>query len=126
MSNSNSSEPLSCKVVLLGETAVGKTSIISRYTINNFRPSLMSTPGANFTTKKVNFDEEEKTIRFEIWDTAGQERFRSLARAYYQKASACILVYDLTRKETFTELQNYWIPQIKENAPLNASKFYII
>jgi len=104
-----------CKVVLLGESGVGKTSIISRYINNTFSGVLMTTTGASFTTKKVEIDPEH-IVTLQIWDTAGQERFRSLARLFYQNAAAAILVYDITRKETFIQLQNYWIKEIKDNA----------
>ena len=68
-------QAIKCKIVLIGKSGVGKTSIISRYTTNSFKDSLMTTPGANFTTKKVEFPQYNKTIKFEIWDTAGQERY---------------------------------------------------
>jgi small GTP-binding protein len=113
----NEDQAIKCKVVLLGKSGVGKTSIISRYTTNVFKESLMTTPGANFITKKVNFPKANKTIKFEIWDTAGQERYRSLAKVFYNNASACILVYDITNKDTFNDIVNYWIPELKENAP---------
>ena len=113
----NEDQTIKCKVVLLGKSGVGKTSIISRYTTNVFKESLMTTPGANFITKKVNFPKANKTIKFEIWDTAGQERYRSLAKVFYNNASACILVYDITNKDTFNDIVNYWIPELKENAP---------
>ena len=105
-----------CKVVLLGETGVGKTSIISRYVHNNFSEVLMSTTGASFATKKLEIDSEHK-IKFQIWDTAGQERFRSLAKIFYQNASVAVLVYDITRRDTFDKIKNFWIKEIKENAP---------
>ena len=113
----NEEQTIKCKEVLLGKSGVGKTSIISRYTTNVFKESLMTTPGANFITKKVNFPKANKTIKFEIWDTAGQERYRSLAKVFYNNASACILVYDITNKDTFNDIVNYWIPELKENAP---------
>ena len=116
---------LKCKVVLLGKSGVGKTSIISRYTTDTFKESLMTTPGANFITKKVDFPDLKKTIKFEIWDTAGQERYRSLAKVFYNNANACILVYDITNKGSFDELINYWVPQLKENAPKNIGMIYI-
>ena len=105
-----------CKVVLLGETGVGKTSIISRYVHNNFSEVLMSTTGASFATKKLEIDSEHK-IKFQIWDTTGQERFRSLAKIFYQNASVAVLVYDITRRDTFDKIKNFWIKEIKENAP---------
>ena len=112
---------LTCKVVLIGESGVGKTSIISRYTTNTFKSQLMSTPGANFVTKNVIMEDEDQSIKFEIWDTAGQERYRSLAKVFYKNAAVCVLVYDITRKSSFEALKNYWVNQIKENAPQNVS-----
>ena len=118
----NESPPINCKVVLIGKTSVGKTSIISRYTTNTFKENLMTTPGGNFLTKNVFLEEEKKTIKFEIWDTAGQERYRSLAKVFYKNASACILVYDITKKDSFEEIKSYWVPELNENAPQDVSK----
>ena len=126
MSKNNVKEPkesVICKVVLIGESGVGKTSIISRYTTNTFKENLMATPGANFLTKLVPFKEEKESIKFEIWDTAGQEKYRSLAKVFYKNAAACVLVYDITNKKSFDELKNYWISEIKENTSQNVSKF---
>ena len=115
--NKNDIDDLSikCKVVLIGKSTVGKTSIILRYTSNIFREAALSTQGANFVTKKVDFPQYKKTIKFEIWDTAGQERYRSLAKMFYNNASACILVYDITYRDSFEDIKNYWIPEIREN-----------
>ena len=115
------------KVVLLGESNVGKTCIISRYVSNIFKWQLMVTTASNFVTKIINLKDENKTIKFEIWDTAGAERYRSLAKIFYQNANACILVYDITRKKSFEELKNYWVNEIKNNTRPNTSKnIYII
>ena len=113
---------LPCKVVLIGESGVGKTSIISRYISNTFSSVLTATPGANFTTKTVFVPEENQSIKFEIWDTAGQEKFRALAKVFYKNAAVCILVYDITRKTSFEELKKYWISEIKTNASPNLCK----
>ena len=113
---------MTCKVVLIGESGVGKTSIISRYITNTFKSQLMSTPGANFVTKTVIMEDENQSIKFEIWDTAGQERYRALAKVFYKNAAVCVLVYDITRKASFEELKNYWVKEIKENAPQDISK----
>ena len=121
----NEKEAINCKVVLIGRSTVGKTSIISRYTTNIFKESLMTTPGANFITKKVVFPEENETIKFEIWDTAGQERYRALAKVFYKNASACILVYDITNKASFDDIKTYWIPELKENSQSNISKYIL-
>ena len=116
---------LSCKVVLIGESGVGKTSIISRYISNTFNPVLTSTPGASFTTKTVYLQEYRKSIKYEIWDTAGQEKYRALAKVFYKNAAVCILVYDITRRKSFEELKNYWVNEIKSNATPNLSKYFI-
>ena len=112
-----------CKVVLLGESGVGKTCIIARFINNTFEENLISTTGASYAGKTMTFDEfGGKSIKFEIWDTAGQEKYRSLTKIFYKDAGAAILVYDITRKESFEEIQKYWISQIKEFAPKNISK----
>jgi small GTP-binding protein len=115
-----------CKVVLIGESGVGKTSIIQRYINNTFKSQLMSTPGANFVTKNVIMEDDNQSIKFEIWDTAGQERYRALAKVFYKNAAVCVLVYDITRKTSFNELKNYWYKEIKENAQSNVSKKKIL
>ena len=116
MDDDSDNEYITCKVVLLGEAGVGKTSIISRYVTNTFSDVLMSTTGASFATKKVEIDPEHK-IKFQIWDTAGQERFRSLAKIFYQNAAVAVLVYDITRRDSFEKLKEFWIKELKENAP---------
>ena len=114
-------EALQCKVVLIGESGVGKTSIINRYISNTFSPILTSTPGASFTTKTVFLNDFNQSIKFEVWDTAGQEKYRALAKVFYKNAAVCILVYDITRKTSFDELKTYWVNEIKTNAPNNLS-----
>ena len=112
-----------CKVILLGESGVGKVGLIARFINNTFEENLISTTGASYAGKTMTFDEfGGKSIKFEIWDTAGQEKYRSLTKIFYKDAGAAILVYDITRKESFEEIQKYWINQIKEFAPKNISK----
>ena len=112
-----------CKVVLLGESGVGKTCIIARFINNTFEENLISTTGASYAGKTMTFDEYGgKSIKFEIWDTAGQEKYRSLTKIFYKDAGAAILVYDITRKESYEEIKKYWINQIKDFAPKNISK----
>ena len=113
---------LACKVVLIGESGVGKTSIISHYISNTFKSQLMATSGANYSGKNVIMEDDNQTINFEIWDTAGQEKFRALAKVFYKNAAVCVLVYDITRKSSFEELKKYWIKEIKENTESNISK----
>ena len=106
------------KVVLLGESGVGKTSIISRFINNTFEEGLETTTGASYATKNLVFkDYQNKVLNFEIWDTAGQEKYRSLSQLFYKDASIAILVFDITNEESFEEIKNYWYGQIKECSP---------
>jgi small GTP-binding protein len=106
---------LSSKVVLLGESGVGKTCIISRYINDRFDEKTVSTNGASYGSKSITVN--SKVIRMDIWDTAGQEKFRSMAKFFYKDATIAILVYDITRLESFEELKKYWAEQVKEHAP---------
>ena len=116
-------EALQCKVVLIGESGVGKTSIINRYTHNKFNESETITIGASFIAKTILLKDYNQSIKFEIWDTAGQEKYRSLAKVFYKNAAVCVLVYDITRKNSFEALKNYWINEIKANGHPNLSKY---
>lgn len=75
--------------------------------------------GGTFVEKEVVYKEHHKTIKFQIWDTAGQEKYRSINKLFYSDANIAILVYDITRKETFDEIRNYWYQQVVENSPKN-------
>ena len=108
----------SFKVVLVSESGVGKTSIITQFIDQTFQEDQQSTTGGTFSTKSVICD-NTKILKFEIWDTAGQERYRALTKMFYKDANAAVLVYDITRKDSFEELQNYWAQQIKECSPPN-------
>ena len=110
------SEVESFKVVLVGESGVGKTSIITQFIDQTFQEDQQSTTGGTFSTKSVLCD-NGKVLKFEIWDTAGQERYRALTKMFYKDANAAVLVYDITRKDSFEEMQNYWANQIKECSP---------
>ena len=104
-----------CKVILLGESSVGKSSILQRFTKDEFKDVLVSTVSEYYTEKKLDINGIE--VSLEIWDTAGQERYRTLVRNYYKGSKAAILVYDISQKITFDELKNYWYKEIKENCP---------
>ena len=97
-----------CKIVLLGDSGVGKTCIISRYISGNFDESSATTNGASYCSKNVNFDKLGKNLLLDIWDTAGQEKYRALTKFFYKDAAVCILVYDITRKDTFDNIKSYW------------------
>lgn len=104
------------KLVLLGESAVGKSSIVHRFVKNTFDDMRESTIGAAFLTQTITLDDRNTTIKFEIWDTAGQERYKSLAPMYYRNANAALCVYDITTKSLFVRAQS-WITELKRQAP---------
>lgn len=104
------------KLVLLGESAVGKSSIVHRFVKNTFDDMRESTIGAAFLTQTIQLPEVNTTVKFEIWDTAGQERYKSLAPMYYRNANAALCVYDITSKSSFEKAQN-WIKELKNQAP---------
>lgn len=93
------------KVIILGDSGVGKTSLMNQYVNGKFSNSYKATIGADFLTKEVMID--DKLVTLQIWDTAGQERFQSLGVAFYRGADACILVYDITNPNSFEKL-NKW------------------
>ena len=105
---------ISCKIVILGEGAVGKTCIMNRFLKNDFTEEHIMTIGADHQSKEIDID--NKKIKVAFWDTAGQEFFRAVAKMFYQGADIIILVYDITNNKSFTEIQNYWLPQVRENS----------
>ena len=108
-------EPEIVKVVLLGESGVGKTSIISQFTTKKFNPRCATSVSAQFISKIVEFPEFEKTIKFDIWDTVGQEKYRSLTKIFYRDAKVIIFVYDITKEFTFNALRDYWYNEVSNN-----------
>ncbi|XP_008947644.1 PREDICTED: ras-related protein Rab-17 [Merops nubicus] len=98
------------KVVLLGSTSVGKSSLAYRYVKNDFKESL-PTVGCSFFTQTVNLD--VATVKFEIWDTAGQEKYHSVCHLYYRGAHAALLVYDITNKETLSRAK-LWLKDLEK------------
>jgi small GTP-binding protein len=110
---------ITCKVVLVGDSGVGKTCIIQRYVNNDYSENTESTSTSTYTYKTLEYKEFNKTISFDIWDTAGQELYRALARNFYLNASIGILVYDIRRKESFESIKNYWYEQLKNSGEEN-------
>lgn len=109
-------EPLSVKVVLLGESGVGKTSIISQFTSNKFNPRCATSVSAQFISKTIDFPQYGKTLKFDIWDTVGQEKYRSLAKIFYKDAKIIIFVYDITTEFSFRALKEFWYKETINNA----------
>lgn len=114
MADSNAPKPSSSvKLVLLGEAAVGKSSLVLRFVNNDFQENKEPTIGAAFLTQKCNLP--TRTIKFEIWDTAGQERFASLAPMYYRNAQAALVVYDLTKPTSLIKAK-HWVAELQRQA----------
>jgi len=117
---SNNSRPNSTrpnyqfKLVLLGESAVGKSSLVLRFVQNDFQEYRESTIGAAFLTQTVKID-DQTSIKFEIWDTAGQERYKSLAPMYYRNANCAVVVYDITSSASL-EKAKVWIRELQKQA----------
>ena len=107
------------KIIILGSSEVGKTSILNRYFNNEFQPNLLSTIGIDFKSKFFKFDEEK--VKCNFIDTAGQEKFRAISVNYLKGTNGVILVYDITNKETF-DLIRSWIKDINENNKSNVGK----
>lgn len=104
------------KLVLLGESAVGKSSLVLRFVKGQFHEFQESTIGAAFLTQTICLD--ETTVKFEIWDTAGQERYHSLAPMYYRGAQAAIVVYDILNQDTFARAKT-WVKELQRQASPN-------
>jgi len=114
MAESNAPKPSSSvKLVLLGEAAVGKSSLVLRFVNDDFQENKEPTIGAAFLTQKCNLP--TRTIKFEIWDTAGQERFASLAPMYYRNAQSALVVYDLTKPTSLIKAK-HWVAELQRQA----------
>ena len=113
MTAPDSSNIKNIKIVLIGDCGVGKSSISLRYTSNEFDNNYISTGGAAYSTKLIH--KYGDNLQLDIWDTAGQERYRSLGRTFYKDAFIVILVYDITREETFNNLKNIWMEELNKN-----------
>lgn len=104
------------KVVLIGDSGVGKSNLLSRFTRNEFCLESKSTIGVEFATRTLQV--EGKTIKAQIWDTAGQERYRAITSAYYRGALGALLVYDVTKPTTFENVAR-WLKELRDHADSN-------
>lgn len=98
------------KILIIGDSGVGKSSLLLRFTEDTFDPEQTATIGVDFKVKSVTVDGNRAKLA--IWDTAGQERFRTLTPSYYRGAQGCILVYDVTSKQSFARLDN-WLNELE-------------
>lgn len=110
--------PYTAKVVILGNTCVGKSCIVHRQSKNQFSVYSEPTIGAAYSTIPISINNNNNTINLQVWDTAGQERYKSLAPMYYRGASAAIIVYDITSRESFEGAKS-WISEIKKTSDTN-------
>ncbi|KAL1817231.1 hypothetical protein ACET3Z_019805 [Daucus carota] len=104
------------KIVLIGDSGVGKSNILSRFTRNEFCLESKSTIGVEFATRTLQID--GKTVKAQIWDTAGQERYRAITSAYYRGAVGAFIVYDITKRQTFDNVQR-WLRELRDHADSN-------
>ncbi|KAM7523649.1 hypothetical protein LguiA_013551 [Lonicera macranthoides] len=109
------------KVIVLGDSGVGKTSLMNQYVYKKFGLQYKATIGADFVTKEIQID--DKLVTLQIWDTAGQERFHSLGVAFYRGADCCILVYDVNIPKTFETLQTWHDEFLKQADPTKPETF---
>ena len=110
-------EEIVYKVLLLGDSSVGKTCFLLRYCDKSFQDVHLSTIGLDYRLKSMTL-KNNKNIKLQIWDTAGQDRFRAITKNYYKGANGIILIYDVTNMQTYENVKN-WISQIKEEASPN-------
>ncbi|CAK9315458.1 Ras-related protein RABA1f, partial [Cucurbita argyrosperma subsp. argyrosperma] len=104
------------KVVLIGDSGVGKSNLLSRFTRNEFSLETKSTIGVEFATRSIRVD--DKIVKAQIWDTAGQERYRAITSAYYRGAVGALIVYDVTRHVTFENVER-WLKELRGHTDHN-------
>jgi len=117
----SSRKKLLLKVIILGDSGVGKTSLMNQYVNKKFTNQYKATIGADFLTKEVMID--DKMVTMQIWDTAGQERFQSLGVAFYRGADCCVLVYDITVPKTFESLDSWRDEFLIQASPRDPDNF---
>ena len=110
--NNNDNYDLILKLVLIGDSGVGKTNILSRYNNNEFSLATQPTVGVEFGNKVIK--KENKSIKLQLWDTAGQERYKAITNAFYKGSKGAFVVYDITRKSSFLNIDK-WIGELKTN-----------
>ncbi len=110
------------KILLIGDTAVGKSSLLVRFTEDIFTDTYMSTIGVDFKVRTIKLD--EKTIKLQIWDTAGQERFRNITSSYYRGANGVMIIYNVNNQKTFNNAR-YWLDEVAKYADPNINKLLV-
>ena len=110
------------KLLMIGESGVGKTCLLLRYANDSFSPTFITTIGIDFKIKPIDLD--GKRVKLQIWDTAGQERFRTITTSYFRGAQGILLVYDVTDRDSFNAIRG-WVDQIDKHADVNVNKILI-
>eukprot|EP00796_Vickermania_ingenoplastis_P009532 gene9533-6690_t len=113
---------LSFKIVIIGDSGVGKSNLMSRYTTNEFSQDTQATIGVEFMTKSIRLEDREAKIQ--IWDTAGQERFRAISRSIYHGAKGAMVVYDITNQSSFDAIPT-WLQELRVFVPATCCIFLI-
>merc|ERR1712196_667588 len=122
MSGNKSPYDLLIKLLLIGDSGVGKSCLLCRYSDDVFNSSFITTIGIDFKIRTIDLDGLK--IKLQIWDTAGQERFRTITQTYYRGAGGIFLVYDTTNKDSFSNIEN-WISNIDKHADVKVQKMLI-
>eukprot|EP01129_Flabellula_baltica_P008348 TRINITY_DN3304_c2_g3_i3.p1 TRINITY_DN3304_c2_g3~~TRINITY_DN3304_c2_g3_i3.p1 ORF type:complete len:201 (+),score=32.51 TRINITY_DN3304_c2_g3_i3:232-834(+) len=115
------SRQVQLKVIILGDSGVGKTSLIGQYVTNRFEDRYKASVGADFCSKDITLDHQN--IHMQIWDTAGQERFRALGSSFYRGSDCCMLVYDVTSRQSFESMEIWRQEFLIQAAPSNYEEF---
>jgi len=110
----NKTKRITLKIIVIGEPAVGKTSLVKKFVSGQFTKDYRSSIGTNIFTKKIILENKTETT-LQLWDIAGQERWVNVRRPYYSGAKGVIIVGDLTRSNTFDQIENFWIPDLTQN-----------
>ena len=108
------------KLIVVGNQGTGKSSILNRFVNETFDENYQATIGLDFHSKNITIHDQD--VRLIIYDTAGQEKFRSLAKVFYNNASVCVMVYDITNKRSFDELKSFWADNVRDNVSGSACK----
>lgn len=117
-SHTHAGNALQIKLLMIGDSGVGKTCLLLRYAKDSFAPTYITTIGIDFKIKDLTVklkSGEEKNVKMQIWDTAGQERFRTITTSYFRGAQGILLVYDVTDRKSFDSIRN-WVTQLENHA----------
>ncbi len=122
MSGRDNPFDMQIKILMIGDSGVGKTCLLLRYVNDSFYPTFITTIGIDFKIKNIIVD--GKRIKLQIWDTAGQERFRTITTSYFRGAQGILLIYDVTDRQTFLSIRN-WVSQVQMHADISVNRLLI-